>query len=128
MILFRPAVVTLVLLGTSALAQDAPNPYEGNWTGTCGVPFELEIHGNAGKWKPHANRGITKNNPCAAYEKPVTVEMATAEHFVFMVKGSEALQGCPDVKLAFHPVDATHLEATRRPGAITTSECNMNRP
>jgi hypothetical protein len=124
----RPVFLSLSLLGASALAQDAPNPYEGNWAGTCGIPFELEIHGQTGKWTPHANKGVTKNNPCAAYVKPIVVEKATADELVFMVKGSEAMQGCPDPKLHFHPVDATHMEATRRPGAITTSECNMSRP
>ena len=128
MILIRHVVLAFAVLGTAALAQDAPNPYEGNWTGTCGVPFELEIHGNAGKWKPHANKGMTKNNPCTAYVKPVVVDKATADELVFTVKGSEALQGCPDPRLTFHRVDATHMEATRRPGAVTTSECNMSRP
>lgn len=126
--LIRPVFLAFSLLGASALAQDAPNPYEGKWSGTCGVPFEPEIHGNTGQWTPHANRAVTKNNPCAAYVKPVVVDKVTADEVVFKVKRSEALQGRPDPTLTFHVVDATHMEAKRRPGAITTSECNMSRP
>lgn len=123
----RPVLLTVAFLGGSSFAQQASNQYDGNWSGECGVPVDLEIHGQAGKWTPHANKGITKNNPCAAYAKPVDVQTATAERLVISVNGSAALQGCADVKMAFHASDATHLEIVRAPGATATYECTLSR-
>ena len=114
-------------LSTGAFAQDAPNKYDGTWSGTCNVPADLEIKGQGGTWTPHANKGITKNNPCAALPKPVTVESSTADRLVIKINGSQALQGCTDLKLAFHPTDATHIEITRAPGSTTTTECILER-
>jgi len=124
----RIALFSMALLGASALAQDAPGKYDGMWSGTCGVPADLELKGQVGTWQPHASKGISKNNPCAGLPKKVTVEVSTEERLVIEVHGSEALAGCPDPKLAFHPVDATHIEALRAPGStITTSSCALEK-
>jgi len=88
----------LTLVTTGLVAQEA-NPHNGKWLATYATKkgdsreAVLNLKDAAGTWKDKVR---VKQNPCGAFEAPVTVTRATATDLVFRIHSSKALLGCKD--------------------------------
>lgn len=86
-----------------ASAQDAAaNPFTGKWSvewenGSRPQAADLEITASGGLWKTLATK---RSDPCVGREAPLAITTSTADKLDFVIKFSDALQGCKDSKVS----------------------------
>ena len=92
-----------------ALAQ-TPTALVGTWKvnwEASGRPVEatLVINDTGGSWRTYAHR---RQNPCVGLEHPIEVTAQGDKEAVITMRGSQALQGCPDFKVTMKLSDSNN--------------------
>ncbi len=103
----RFAALAAVVLAAPVVAQ-TENPYNGKWTISlegkkmaADVEGSIVVKGEGGTW----DMALSRKNPCAGREYPITVKKASAEELVFTVDRAKTLAGCKDTTYTFKRVD-----------------------
>ena len=99
----------------TAIAQTASDPFIGHWTVTWEGhrklhQADLEITDNGGYWQTYAWSGL---DPCIGRRAPIERVRAEGNMQVLVVRFSQALQGCRDVKIVLRAAADGSLSGRR---------------
>ena len=106
---------------TPAIAQTASDPFIGNWAVTWEGhrklnEADLEITETGGHWQTYAWNGL---DPCIGRRAPIERVRADGNRQVLVVRFSQALQGCRDVRIVLRAAADGSLSGTRGENPLT---------
>ena len=108
-------LVAIQVLIVSAASAQVANLYDGTWRGSQPGSQDdvvISLNGDSGTIKVFVKGGPAHNDVCLTRTRPVVVQSSSSETLNLLVKGSEAVPGCPDVQIGFRVVDSKTLEGT----------------